>query len=65
MNGERYRLVLYHDMILNDSATPIDNPVAVNYYVDKCFIDKLHGDRLFIFNEMFEQLKSHMLNYFS
>ena len=65
MNCERYRLVLYHDMILNDSATPIDNPIAVNYYIDKHFIDTLQGDRLIIINEIVEQFKSYMLNYFS
>lgn len=63
MNYERYRLMLYHDRILDDSVIPIDNPVGVTYYIDTQFIDKFQGDKLIIFNEMFENLKSHMLNY--
>lgn len=56
MNYERYRLVLYHEMIINDETISLSEPI-----VAECFVDKRYGAVPVVINEMIERLKDYML----
>ena len=53
---ERYKLVLYHDMVFGDAVDRIDDPIAVEYIVDRTF-----GVGPIIVNEMCDRLKDFLL----
>lgn len=56
MNYERYRLVLYHEMIIDDKNISLDEPIVTEYVVNKSY-----GTISIVINEMFERLKNYML----
>ena len=56
MNYERYRLVLYHEMIIDDKNISLDEPVVTEYIVDKSY-----GVTSIVINEMIERLKNYIL----
>ena len=56
MNYERYRLVLYHEMIIDDENISLDKPIVTEYIVNKSY-----GTISIVINEMIEQLKDYML----
>lgn len=60
MNYERYRLILYHDMIINDEVIPLDNPIATQYLL--VMPNKSNVSIPVVVNEMIERLKGYMLD---
>lgn len=60
MNCERYRLILYHDMIINDEVIPLDNPIATQYVL--AMPNKSNVSIPVVVNEMIERLKGYMLD---
>lgn len=60
MNFERYRLVLYHDMIIDGDVISLDKPITTQYIL------QIHnGSKAsvpVVVNGMIESLKKYMLN---
>ena len=60
MNCERYRLILYHDMIINDEVIPLDDPIETQYIL--AMPNKSNVSIPVVVNEMIERLKGYMLD---
>lgn len=60
MNFERYRLILYHDMIINDDVIPLDDPITTQYIV--AMPKRSTVSVPVVVNEMIERLKGYMIN---
>ena len=60
MNFERYRLVLYHDMIIDGDVISLDKPITTQY-----ILQIPNGSKVsvpVVVNGMIESLKEYMLN---
>ena len=60
MNFERYRLVLYHDMVIDGDEISLDKPITTQY-----ILQIPNGSKAsvpVVVNGMIERLKEYMLN---
>lgn len=60
MNFERYRLVLYHDMVIDGDEISLDKPITT-----QCILQIPNGSKTsvpVVVNGMIERLKEYMLN---
>lgn len=60
MNCERYILILYHDMIIDDEVITIDDPIETQYIL--AMPNKSNVSIPVVVNEMIERLKGYMLD---
>lgn len=60
MNFERYRLVLYHDMIIDGDVISLDKPITTQYILQ--IPNGSNASVPVVVNGMIESLKEYMLN---
>ena len=60
MNFERYRLVLYHDMVIDGDVISLDEPITTQYILQ--IPNGSEASVPVVVNGMIERLKEYMLN---
>lgn len=60
MKFERYKLVLYHDMIMDKDVIPLDKPIITEYILQ--IPNESNASIPVVVNGMIDRLKEYMLN---